>query len=80
MSSATQMARMETDCSLKKYLGETFQVVSARLQIIDINDRCFLHLPLDVQGECSEWIKLAAANFQDSLGHKSARSPRLSLH
>ena len=34
-----------------------------------------LYLPLDVQRKCSEWIKLATTNFQDSLGKKSARSP-----
>ena len=59
-----------------------FQVVSVRLQIIDINDRgqlfafCELrvHLPLDVQRKCYEWIKLATTNFQDSLGQNSTKS------
>ena len=30
-----------------------------------------LCLPLDVQRKCSEWIKLATANFRDSLAQKS---------
>ena len=66
---------METDCNLK-----TFQVVSVRLQIIDINDRGLfalcelrLYLPLDVQRKRYEWIKLATTNFQDSLGQNSAK-------
>ena len=57
------MARMETDCNLKNS-GQTFQVVSVRLQIIDINDRGLfafcelrLYLPLDIQRKCYEWIK-----------------------
>ena len=33
------------------------------------------YLPLDIQRKYSELIKLAATNFQDSLGQKSARSP-----
>ena len=47
--------------------------VSARLQIIDVDDRLFsrlfshcvlrLYLHLDVQRKCSEWIKLASTNF-----------------
>ena len=67
------------DCNPKNC--ETFQVVSSRLQIIDINDRGLfsvcelrLYLPLDVQRKCSEWIKLATTNFQNSLGQKSERS------
>ena len=34
-----------------------------------------LYLPLDVRRQCSDWIKLATANFQDSLRQKSAGSP-----
>ena len=30
----------------------------------------FLYLPLKVQRKCSEWIKLATTNFQDSFGSK----------
>ena len=33
-----------------------------------------LYRPLGVQRKCSEWIKLATTNFQDSLGQKTARS------
>ena len=54
----------------------------ARLQIIDIDGRglfslCELriYLPLVVERQCSEWIKLATTNFQGSLGQKFARSP-----
>ena len=49
------------------------------LQIININDcglfsvcELRLCLPLDVQRKCSEWIKLATTNFQDSLGQNFA--------
>ena len=52
-----------------------------RLQIVDINDRglfslCELRLyfSLNVQRKCSEWIKLATINFQNSLGQNPARS------
>ena len=57
----------------KLRLNFFFQVVSGRLQIMDVNDHglvslCELKLclPLDVQRKCSEWIKLASPNFQDS--------------
>ena len=59
-----------------------FQVVSVRLQIININDSGLfafcelrLYLPLDVQRKYYEWIKLTTTSFQDGLGQNSAKSP-----
>ena len=53
---------METDCNLKT-LGKRFQIVSARLQKIDICSlslisirKLRLYLPLDVQRYCFLWV------------------------
>ena len=51
------------------------------LHIIDVNDHGLFsiyklrsYISLVVQRKCSEWSKLATANFQDSFGQKSKRS------
>ena len=69
------------DCNLKK--GGSFRAVSVRLQIIGYYNDCFLfslcelrlYPPLDVQRNCSEWIRLATTNFR-IVGTKNPRNPR----
>ena len=66
----------------KLRLNLTTEVVSARLQIIDIYDRGLfsfcelrLYLPLDAQRKCSEWIKLLPL-ISRIVWTKNPRDPR----
>ena len=67
-----RVSGMEMDCNLKN-LGQASQVVSARLQKIDINSpglfslcELRLYLPLDVQRQRDSWAtyKLPTTNFR----------------
>ena len=76
---------METDCNLKA-LGKRFEILSARIQKIDICNpslisirKLRLHLSLDVQRYCFLWVRSLSANFRTVLT-KNLRNLRDLVH